>query len=79
MAGGLRVLASLILGFPSSIDGTGVRARYVLPSVDGGFFRTTNLHCLCQSEVTNGEKLVSCLVIRDTHHEAVSHDLVLLL
>ena len=74
------MLASLILGFPSSIDSTGVRAgRYVLPSVDGGFFRTTNLHCLSQSEVTDGEELVSRLVITDAHHEAVSHDLVLLL
>ena len=60
----MRVLASLILAFSSSIDGTGVRARYVLPSVDGGFLRTTYLHCLCQSEVTDGEKLVSCLVMR---------------
>ena len=75
----MRVLASLILGFPSSIDGTVVRGRYVLPGVDRGFFRTTDLHCLCQSEVTDGEELVSCLVIRDSHHEAVSHDLVLLL
>ena len=75
------MLASLVLCsvIPSSIDSTGVRARYVLPSVDGGFFRTTDLHCLYQSEVTDGEELVSRLVIRDAHHEAVSHDFVLLL
>ena len=42
--GDVRVLASLILGFPSSMDGTGGRARYELPSVDGGFFRTSDLH-----------------------------------
>ena len=73
------MLASLILGFRGSIGGTGVRARYVLPGVDGGFFRTTDLYCLCQSEVTDGEELVSRLLIRDAHHEAVSHVLVLLL
>ena len=38
------MLAQPILGFPSSIDSTGVYAgRYMLPSVDGSFFRTTNL------------------------------------
>ena len=40
----MRVLALLIPGFPSSIDSTGVRATCVLPSVDGGFFCTTDLH-----------------------------------
>ena len=73
------MLASLILGFLAAFAGTGVRARYVLPGVDGGFFRTTDLYCLCESEVTDGEELVPRLVIRDAHYEAVSHDLVLLL
>ena len=73
------MLSSLILSFPSSFDSTGVRAgRYVLPSVDGGF-RMTNLHCLNQSEVTDGEEIVSRLVFTDAHHEAVSHDFLLLL
>ena len=77
---GVRMLGPLVLGFPSSIDRTGVRAgRYVLQSVDGGFFRTTNLYCISKGEVTNGEKLLSPLVITNTHHDAVSHDLVFLL
>ena len=55
--------------FPSSVDGTGVRAgRYVLASVDGGFFRATNRHCISKSEVVDGEalRLVSSLQMPTT-------------